>query len=508
MDSAQLSIRRHHVRIRATGRPPAASAVVAEVARRLEETPAPHGTGYWVIRSLEVTAVVGAEWSASRVATAVARGVLSGLTERVRNGPDPDGALWFPDRAAFLGAFLVDLAAGRARGRWEYGQFEQAGVDAGDAIAGLADDEPVVTLTALLRLSDRELEQVVAAIGPARVDEVAARLARPAPRADPGTIAGIVADRLLRGRMLGDARDGLLVALIAARDGHGADVAGVAAVAATAVAVAQAAERARSRRDALLAAIAAGEWRVVRTIVGASQFDPLLALVSWTPEDRRELVAALAPGSPSADPDTAHTPFGGFFLLLPLLDELWDWQAATRGWPVVRGVAAATALRLQTVASALSSEARRRISHDGLLRRALGIDLLIGDEAFADALSHVTPAQRAAFTRVAGVALPPRADAAIAPADASAGDRLAARCGTALLRALGGRLPGMAGASVDHLRRDVLDIEAHVRFESERAVVELSPPPLGVVVSLSGLDRGSFRMPESEDLTWMLSTRG
>ena len=496
MTDPHLSIRRHDVRIRAVGRPAPADAVAAAVAARLARAPAPDGTGYWVIRSLELHTVVGAQWSATGVADSIARGLSSRLADRVRRGIDPAAALWFPGRAAFVSAFLIDLAAGRARGRWEYGQFADLPADASTAIVALAEREPDALLAGLVRLSDRELADVVTAIAPERVDQIAASLSSGAARAPLRRITGIVADTFHGGRILRGPRGGLLSALIAARDTGGEGLAALTSAGTAAVAVAEAAERAGSERGLLLTAVATGDWELVRRIVGTADFDPILALVPWPVADRAALAEALRARTPPADatPEsmTEYTPFGGLFLLLPLLDELWDWRTATLGWPVVGGVPASAVVRLRAVAAALSAD-DPRVARDGLLRRAFGLGS-VGDGELSAAAAALDARHLDAFAGVAG-----------------AGDRvdeLVARTATALLRSLGARLPGMDAASAAYLRREVLDIDAHVRFEGARAVVELSHPPLGVIVSLSGLNRGSFRMPESEDLTWTLTTRG
>ncbi|MFC6705776.1 hypothetical protein [Flexivirga alba] len=76
-----------------------------------------------------------------------------------------------------------------------------------------------------------------------------------------------------------------------------------------------------------------------------------------------------------------------------------------------------------------------------------------------------------------------------------------------LLRELSHRLPGQAHAGVGHLRRNVLASGATVRAAPEAVVVELDPPPLGVLLSLAGLSRRRFTLPATGERPWVLTQR-
>jgi hypothetical protein len=83
-------------------------------------------------------------------------------------------------------------------------------------------------------------------------------------------------------------------------------------------------------------------------------------------------------------------------------------------------------------------------------------------------------------------------DSVTLAAPESEGRRQVNLCARVLLSALGHRLPGMATASAGYLVRNVLDIGARITFGDGEVLVELDHPPLGVLLSITGLDRDGF----------------
>jgi len=65
----------------------------------------------------------------------------------------------------------------------------------------------------------------------------------------------------------------------------------------------------------------------------------------------------------------------------------------------------------------------------------------------------------------------------------------------------------MATASAAHLRRNVLDLDADVRPETDRIVVALGRPPLNLLLSLTGMNRRSFLLPATGARPWLLTQR-
>jgi hypothetical protein len=77
---------------------------------------------------------------------------------------------------------------------------------------------------------------------------------------------------------------------------------------------------------------------------------------------------------------------------------------------------------------------------------------------------------------------------------------------SALLREFVYRLAGMATASAEYLRRNVFVLDAELTREPERIAVELGHPPLDVLLSMAGLNRGSFTLPATGDVAWVLTS--
>ena len=134
-----------------------------------------------------------------------------------------------------------------------------------------------------------------------------------------------------------------------------------------------------------------------------------------------------------------------------------------------------------------------------MLRAALGVS---ADLDLAEWLDEVPEAQLGTFE--ATVALPDGAEEVALAVVASPASRLVGRVARAVVGELGRRLPGMASASPAYLWSNVLDVDAWVRFEEHEVTAELGHAPLSVLLSMTGLDRGTFVVGE---VRWTLTTR-
>jgi hypothetical protein len=117
-------------------------------------------------------------------------------------------------------------------------------------------------------------------------------------------------------------------------------------------------------------------------------------------------------------------------------------------------------------------------------------------------LDEVTEAHVVTFE--ATVALPDGTEEVALAVGASSASRLVGRAAHALIGEFGRRLPGMASASPAYLWRNVLDVDAWVTFGERDVVAELGHAPLSVLLSMTGLDRGTFVAGE---VRWTLTTR-
>ncbi len=78
----------------------------------------------WLIRQLEIEVDVNAAWGRDELARQWGWQIARRLFEALRDGGDGQEVIRFPNRAAYLAHFVADLAANNAWGRWYYRQFE------------------------------------------------------------------------------------------------------------------------------------------------------------------------------------------------------------------------------------------------------------------------------------------------------------------------------------------------------------------------------------------------
>lgn len=520
MSHVGLSVKRHRVFRRVYG--PAAAPQTSALGDGFPETLAGALTatgapgGYWLVRRLDVETVVGAGWSPGQVAGAVARRLVGELHEMLLAGTDPGGVLWFPDRATFVSRYLLDLAEHRVSGRWEYAQFAGLPSDTAEALTRLAAEEPHVVLDALLQLTVPELERVVGHLGRGQTSDVVQALTATSagmlPRA--GGVLEATRTLLAGGRLTPAAATGLRIALLAAgQEGGAAAFSSVAGPATEVAALVELLGTAGTRADELVTAVAERRWADAVRLTGPGGADVLLPLVRWGSTERTELCRLLA-GAPSGATEAAHrlhTPFGGMFLLLPLLDELWDWEDATRPWPTLLGVPAARWTRLVVTGAALGRGSSTAPLFDPVLRLALDIPESFDARCLSTALRDLDRAALDGLLAAARGRLVEDADEYVAlapPFTPAPAVGVLERAATSLLRALARRLPGMADASAPYLGRNVLDLDAHVTVGADRFVVVLGNPPLHVLLTMTGMNRGSHRWGRTGDRTWTLTTTG
>ncbi len=458
--------------------------------------------GYWVIRRLGLAADVGAHWSSGQVGSRLALAFADALERRTRSHSDPE-ALCFPDRSAFVAQYLADLAGGRAQGRWEYAQFDRSGPGLA-AVLAMGQGEPETLRAALLLLRDGELDQLARAIPPTAQEAVLAALAAPA-AGSPAPV--LIALRGLRqaGRLSADGA-ALVLALTAVRE-QGAEL-GAVVEPALALAALLAQERgAAGDWASSLSDLEQGRWDAAVQVLGP---DTVLGFVRWSNAERSGLRAALTPegGGREASGERLSTPFGGAFLLLPLVDELCDWAAVTRAWPALGPTPPAAAVRLLVLAAALGRPAA--VLADEVLRLAVG-----GSEAevsdLADWCGALSAEQVDDVAQAAGDRLVAHGDEHTrlgTPFPVGSGVDLVARAARSALAQLGRMLPGMAGASTPYLRENVLDLPAWLEpgEAGEPTVVELGRSALSVLVSLAGLDRGELVVRRGGEVDrWLLT---
>lgn len=348
----------------------------------------------WLIRRLDVRAVVAESWTARQIASQVAADAARALVVTLDHGADGASVLWFPSRAAFLARFLLDVAAGRAAGRWEYAQFrDAAGRPASSTITATIIAEPRDALDALSSLAAAERVRVLAAITPTGARSVLDAWTDLVPGVpiDPAVAVVDALARLAERSQLPDDPHAAALAIFvevavetqsvppAGTDQRARDVGALATLL-------------RGPRAARLAdAVAAGAWREV----AADEAGLLAGMVAWPADLRRDAVRSLAGAGTGLarrgdGPERLTTPLGGMFLLLPLLGEL-PWWTATTTWTRLQGVEADRLLQYLAVIAALGADRNAAAFRDPVLRLALGIPASLDASAIDGWASGIDP---------------------------------------------------------------------------------------------------------------------
>lgn len=501
-----LHVRTHHLHRRSTGAPDSRAGI--DVAGALARADLPEPDGLWFIDRLDARACGRGDLGGPAVAELLAGQIARAVRAVLDGGPGQEGVRWFPDRPAYLAQWLVDLSRGQAQHRWEYAQFGDAAFS--PALRERAGAEPALVLTALRSLPRAELDRLLGLLTPADAAAVVHALACGTRPADRRGLARVTASLWRTGRLPRDPRTATLAVLLALdADPPGPDDAAAArdlTLLCTALR-----DLDPAARDRLLAAVRAGDGRA---LAAYGQSVVAAAFASWPAADRHDTVTALTDdhaGEPRAE--AARTALGGVFLLLPLLAEL-PLADATSRWPDSPGAAAAA------VTGALATGAVLGVGTDVLAdswtRLALGLPADIAEHTvgwsqrvtrrdsdrlvrrFAPLVAHRELAATGDLAERSLLLDPP-----LAPPLASA-VRVAA---AVLTRELSHRLPGQAQAGIDHLRRNVLTFGATVRADDDAITVTLDPPPLGVLLSLTGMNRRRFIMPATGERPWVLTQR-
>jgi hypothetical protein len=522
--TCSLLVHRHELRLRTiSGASATPAGVLAEqlpaaLADALGRLPAAVAEGVWFVRRLDVRASVGDGAGTHLAATVLARALVRELG-RAADAADPD-VLWFPDRAGFLARWLGDLLQARTATRWEYRGLGRLGSSGGSAaVSERAADEPGPMLLALRRLPRADLDALVATLVPADAAAVVHTICSGTvrTRASGVEFAHVVRRLIDTGRLPADPRRATLVTLLARTGELGVEDAAAARDLAQVALALRAGDA--SDRERLVAALAAGDWAAAVHLGGT---DAVGALAHRPADERCAVLAALAASAPVGaaaapdrdEPQRVHTDLGAVFLLLPLLAEL-PFAAAVEGWPPLRSrrpdsVPAAAGLALLALLGVLGADRFDVALADPWLRLGLGLpelgaahlgewldgvdDLDSVGRAFAPVLGEDAEADRVDASLLLDPVLPrPAADAV----------RLAS---SGLVRALARRLAGMATASAEYLRRNVLAADAYVIAEEHRIVVELGHPPLNLLLTLAGLNRGSFTLDATGARPWVLTS--
>lgn len=478
--------------------------------------------GLWFVRRLELELNVNGGWNRDQVAAAWAGQLMRALAQELQEPSATGNVMWFPDRAAYLAQFLVDLAAGTASNKWYYRPFDGLRMlPTSAALRTAVCDQPALGLAALMQLSHRELATIVRVLSAHDARRVLQQLA------DAGTAGDEVecfravwtAWQGARWPSADESSQALGLYVLVCRTR--VDFAGH-PLANAVIALLRLArcldEHAVDQGDVLLGTLIQGELADLYTLVGAADAEVLSPLLRCPPEWLREVGQRLLPHS-SGEPahaatlesDPRQTEFGGIFLLLPLLDAL-PLAAATAGWPDVDDIAAEAVVRLLLLIKCCGHERAPRVFSDALIRDLSGVVRPLSLEGLRDWPKALAEEQVNRFLteidtyRIRGD-VPDRAgditeDVGYLSLPESmcrtaAFDHALSVAAETIMRSLAWRLPGFVHSSLPYLYTNFLDFAARLEDEPARRVVRLSRPPLHLVLALTGITRSSYRV------TWL-----
>jgi hypothetical protein len=357
----------------------------------------------WLVRRLAVDFSINAEVNLPGLPQICARETTAALMDTLQSG-GPD-VLHFPDYAAYLAHFLLDLVEGSAWGKWYYQRFDGLRMlPVSAAVRTAVCDRPDAGWKALSSLTEAGCAAVVRALSAGDADRILAAVA-PSSETDPTACFQLICDAwqavLTIPAYEEESRRLLLFLSVARKDpGLGGETLRAAATAVSRLAKCLH-QGSSSLNDKLIKALQDGDLRALYESAGFDQATVLAPLLRCSPECRGPLLHRVA-GDPVAHRETHRetrfTAFGGAFLLFPVLDR-FPFEAATAGWPDLGNVSATTVVRFLTLAGCFGTTRALGCFRDPLLRDLMQFSPQIDAALVADWLAGLSSDHLATFTR-------------------------------------------------------------------------------------------------------------
>jgi hypothetical protein len=504
------------------------------------------------VRRLDLDFPVDASWDRSAIAMQCAQ-VLTWRLARELAAGDSANVIRFGSRAEYLARFIADRASGDAGSRWYYARF--SGLHALPCSAALRTallEDIELGLLALRALADHELVAVIAALGNTECTRVCDALAAGDDSGDDAwafdALAAVARVAVVPGSITTASELALWWVARSTVAAGGGLLLAARAVASAAVAIGSGVIGAAT----LLRALNGGDAAAAASVAHIGT-DALLRLRLCPPSLLAELFASRAPATGAgADIESfGSTPFGGPFVLLDDLFAL-PLDLAMSGWRGADGVGAAQILRFLVLSNCCGGARAAAVFSDPLWRRLFGVVPTIDRAAAANWLASLGPACRRRYARMIA-RFDARADGAsersahdergrnfrivadndgnwralsfaamascigldrINGEEAEGGldtdvDHLVAdeeslpRAWSLLiglttqrvLRRFLRRLPGFSASHLAYAQRNLLEFSASVDAQAERIVVRLARPPLGLILNMTGCNRGARNWP-------------
>jgi hypothetical protein len=476
----------------------------------------------WCIRRLELALDVNVAWDQEQLARAWSSQLARVMAGAIQGGSDGENVRYFANRAAYLARFVSDLAAGAAWGKWWYRRF--AGLrllPLSSAVRTALIEQPLIGQEALLLLAADERRAVLRGLSARDARWVLDAIANATPDSEEQRCFTEAWSTWQHGEMGPlDAEDewrNALALYLWTRQKYPAI--GGAALRTAARTLLCFARCLGLFQEKLFVAMTSGNIAAVYDLCGVADAETLLPLLrclpAWTQEVGQALLARQThrlPATTSGSAACRSTPFGGLFLLLPLLDEL-PLSVATQGWPEAGEIPAVTIVRFLLLIQCCGRPRAAAVFSDPLVRDLLAIPPDFSLALLADWQASITSTACDTFREViaswrAEVLPPPNqfAHGDPRPEDltyltlpesfgyAPAYDAMLQEAAYVVMRTFARRLPGFAGSRLSYLYDNFLACSGSVEEEPLRRIVRLGPAPLRLVLQLTGMARTQYRL--------------
>ena len=479
----------------------------------------------WLVRRLEAECTINASWHDEDIAFAWAKQIVLSLSNELAAGGS-DNVLSFANEAAYLARFVTDLANGDAWSKWYYQRFAGlAALPSSSALRTALVTGQATGATALRMLAANELDSVLETLSPddaLQVLHMCSGLPDHTSLEEAAAVAAPIA-QIARRYSPADPRWAIEVFIVASRQRDSGGATLLAAIAALALA-------ARPDTNEVESFAEVPAW--------VEQLGGLDALTRLP----KDVIVSTSTQDSALGQETRTTPFGGGFLLLPLLFDfpLEDWVAA---WPQLADIPPAPVLRALLLAKCQGSVRCSQFLHDPLWLELLGLPVNVDWQVLMHELAGLgMPARKALCDALAVLALEygteksqtkevqsgrlawrisydelefwhglvsVQAQERVLETDqdleylalpqefslACEWDALLSLGAQQLLRRFARRVPGFSLSHFDYLYRNFLAMTAQVERDGECYIVRLSRPPLALMLSITGMMRTAYDLP-------------
>jgi hypothetical protein len=347
-------------------------AVASAVSRALPDSAA----DIWLIRSLKLDVDLNLDSSDEQLANRWAQQAAASLAAVLDCEADAHEVLHFPNRAAYLARFLLDLVEGSAWGKWYYRSFEGLRpLPLSAALRTVICHQSATGRNALLQMSGPGLRKVLAALtdhdGKRILNEIAED-----PTSNQALIPEKINPLLLNQTVPFENEHCAALSLYLRISAESPAAAGSRLkpfVLAVTCLVRCTRDLPLSRRGKLVHFLSTSNLTSLCHLAGPADAERLTPLLGCTAEWLQAVgkPAPIASHAPDITDEPRHTASGGIFLLLPLLDAI-PLAGATLGWPGICKCEPASLVRLLLLMKCFGTAAAQLFA-DPLVRDLVGI---------------------------------------------------------------------------------------------------------------------------------------